>query len=202
MLKKQQIKHEHSISPFFQAFLMDPDTLEVLNGNFSDTNLPSCARWPDEKMASKVVANNTLFLASGWGIYRPASDQFNNATILYSDWKMLWNGLHWPTRMAMLLSSKYRQTHCTEYHKRSRILLRFDSVIFASYLFMVRCLSILTFKCSLTTFFCRRRAFCSKSLRNRTLSLFLRPRSKPAVFLHQFSHPTKSPQFYASNLQE
>lgn len=66
---------------------------------------------------------------------------------------MLWNGLHWPTRMAMLLSSKYSQTYCNEYPIGSRILLRFDSATFASYLFMVRRLSILTFRCSFTTFF-------------------------------------------------
>lgn len=89
---------------------MDPSTLKVINASY-DTNIPSCARWPDETMATRFSNNSRLFAATGWGIYQPAPERwdepYNNSTMLYSDWRMLWSGMHWPTRMATVLGSKF-----------------------------------------------------------------------------------------------
>lgn len=80
--------------------------MRIINENY-DSTLPSCARWPDESMATVVGQKGELYIASGWGLYKPFPGEEHTkkdkSMMLYSDWKMLTSGHHWFTRMAMLL---------------------------------------------------------------------------------------------------
>ena len=71
----------------------------------------SCARYLDEPMATyRDSETNDLYVASGWGLYRPDKKHpdvpNNNSTMLYSDWRLNKNLFTLPSAMAWVLSSR------------------------------------------------------------------------------------------------
>ena len=78
---------------------------------FVDKNIMSCARYMDEPMATHRDKTGNLYVASGWGLYRPDKRNpdvpDNNSTMIYADWRNNKNLFTSPSTMAWLLSSMF-----------------------------------------------------------------------------------------------